>query len=133
MRKEKRKNATRHRHAHATIDYANVEREKATLVDLAQDGMSVQFGQKLPPTSKVYFSIPVAGTILQRSPIGSSRVAGLERPGGSAVCRCPKTSRRLLTDFLGANLTSESKQEYLPDVTVEMEELPSPGYDFGWR
>ena len=34
MRKEKRKNARATVHAHATADYANVEQEKATLVDL---------------------------------------------------------------------------------------------------
>ena len=55
MRKEKRKSARASVHAHATIDYANVQQEKATLVDLAKDGMQVQFGKKLPPTSKVYF------------------------------------------------------------------------------
>src|SRR5215471_233871 len=47
MRKEKRKNARASVHAHATVDYANVEQEKATLVDLAADGMSVRFGKKL--------------------------------------------------------------------------------------
>ena len=34
MRKEKRKNARAAVHAHATVDYANVEQEKATLIDL---------------------------------------------------------------------------------------------------
>ena len=55
MRKEKRKSARATVHAQATIDYANVQQEKATLVDLAKDGMQVQFGKKLPPTNKVYF------------------------------------------------------------------------------
>jgi len=50
MRKEKRKNARAAVHTHATVDYANVEQDKATLIDLAQDGMSVLFGKKLPPT-----------------------------------------------------------------------------------
>jgi DNA-binding NtrC family response regulator len=39
MRKEKRKNARAAVHAHATIDYANVAQERATLVDLSQEGM----------------------------------------------------------------------------------------------
>ena len=34
MRKEKRKNARATVHTHATVDYANVEQEKATLIDL---------------------------------------------------------------------------------------------------
>ena len=126
MRKEKRKNARATVHAHATIDYANVEREKATLVDLAQDGMSVQFGKKLPPTSKVYFQFQLPG---QSSSVRlSGQVVWQDWNGRAGVqfVDVPKTSRRLLTDFLGANLTSESKQEYLPDVTVEMEELLQP-------
>src|SRR2546423_5219367 len=53
MRKEKRRKARAPVHTHATVDYANVEQEKATLMDLAEDGMSVMFGRKLPPTSKV--------------------------------------------------------------------------------
>ena len=61
MRKDKRKNARATVHAHATVDYANVQQEKATLMDLAQDGMSVQFGKKLPPVSKVYFQFSCRG------------------------------------------------------------------------
>jgi DNA-binding response OmpR family regulator len=66
MRKEKRKKSRATVHAQALVDYANVEREKATLIDLAADGMAVSFGQKLPPTSKVYFQFTLPG---QKSPI----------------------------------------------------------------
>src|ERR1700751_6201788 len=55
MRKDKRKKSRTAVHAHATVDYANIEQERATLVDLGENGMAVQFGKKLPPTSKVYF------------------------------------------------------------------------------
>src|SRR6202007_1350445 len=61
MRKEKRKNARAAVHTHAIVDYANVEQERATLVNLAQDGMAVLFGKKLPPTSKVYFQFKLPG------------------------------------------------------------------------
>src|SRR3954462_10022590 len=61
MRKEKRKKSRAAVHAQAMVDYANVEREKATLVDLATDGMAVLFGKKLPPTSKVYFQFTLPG------------------------------------------------------------------------
>src|SRR3954468_22811110 len=61
MRKEKRKSARATVHTHATVDYANVQQEKATLVDLAQDGMAVLFGKKLPPTCKVYFQFKLPG------------------------------------------------------------------------
>src|SRR5690349_7837369 len=63
MRKEKRKSARATVHTHATVDYANVEQEKATLIDLAEDGMAVMFGKKLPPTSKVYFQFKLPGQV----------------------------------------------------------------------
>lgn len=122
MRKEKRRNARAAVHAQATIDYANIQQEKATLVDLAQDGMSVAFGKKLPPTSKVYFQF--------RLPTQSSsiRLSGVlvwqdwNGRGGVQFVDVPKTSRRLIAEFLSASLPSDSQQERLPDVTVEMEE-----------
>jgi hypothetical protein len=122
MRKEKRKNARAAVHAHATIDYANVQQEKATLVDLAKDGMQVQFGKKLPPTSKVYFqfklpeqnmSVRLSGQVIWQDWNGRAGVQFVD---------VPKASRKLLTEFLSASLPAESQQERLPDVTVEVEE-----------
>jgi CheY-like chemotaxis protein len=122
MRKEKRKNARAAVHAQATIDYANVQQEKATLVDLAKDGMQVQFGKKLPPTSKVYFqfrlpeqsmSVRLSGQVIWQDWNGRAGVQFVD---------LPKTSRKLVTEFLSASLPAESQQERLPDVTVEVEE-----------
>jgi len=122
MRKEKRKNARAAVHAHALVDYANVEQEKATLVDLAADGMSVLFGKKFPPTTKVYFNFKLPG---QTSSIRlSGQVVWQDWNGRAGVqfVDVPKASRRLLADFLSATLPADSKEERLPDVTVEMEE-----------
>lgn len=122
MRKEKRKNARAAVHAHATIDYANVQQERATLVDLAQDGMAVQFGKKLPPTSKVYFQfrLPEQSSFVRLS----GQVVWQDWNGRAGVqfVDVPKASRRLLTDFLAANVPTESRQDALPEVTVEVEE-----------
>jgi CheY-like chemotaxis protein len=121
MRKEKRKSARASVHAHATIDYADVQHEKATLVDLAQDGMAIRFGKKLPPTNKVYFqfrlpdqtaSVRLSGQVLWQDWNGRAGVQFVD---------VPKASRKLLTDFLSINLPSEIPLE-LPDVTVEMED-----------
>ena len=93
MRKEKRKNARATVHAHATVDYANVEQEKATLVDLAEDGMSVLFGKKLPPVEQSVFSIQAAGTGGEHSVVGSIGLAGLERARRECslwMCRKPR-------------------------------------------
>ena len=124
MRKEKRKNARATVHAQATVDYANVQQEKATLMDLAQDGMAVRFGKKLPPTSKVYFefrlppqssSIRLSGQVVWQDWNGCAGVQFVD---------VPKTSRRLLTEFLSANLPAEHDHEHdqFSDVTVEVEE-----------
>jgi len=125
MRKEKRKNARAMVHTHATVDYANVEQEKATLVNLAPGGMAVLFGKKLPPTSKVYFqfklpeqnaSVRLSGQVVWQDWNGCAGVQFVD---------VPKASRKLLDEFLGASLPKvEEKQELLEvnDVTVEMEE-----------
>ena len=59
MRKEKRKNARATVHAHATVDYANIEQEKATLVDLAQDGMCVQVREETSSRQQGVFSVHI--------------------------------------------------------------------------
>ena len=122
MRKEKRKNARATVHAQATIDYANVQQEKATLVDLAQEGMQVQFGKKLPPTNKVYFQFKLPQQAMSVRLSGQVVWQDWNGRAGIQFVDVPKASRRQLTDFLSANLPAESLQERLPDVTVEVEE-----------
>jgi DNA-binding NarL/FixJ family response regulator len=122
MRKEKRKSARATVHAHATIDYANVQQEKATLVDLAADGMAVMFGKKLPTTSKVYFTFKLPGQSSSIRLSGQLVWQTWNGRGGIQFVDVPKTSRRLLDEFLKANLPSDNKSEQFSDVTVEMEE-----------
>jgi len=122
MRKEKRKSGRAPVHTHATVDYANVQQEKATLVNLAQDGMSVLFGKKLPPTSKVYFQFRLPDQSASVRLSGQLIWQDWNGRGGVQFVDVPKASRRLLTEFLSANLPPELQQERLPDVTVEMEE-----------
>lgn len=122
MRKEKRKNARAIVHAHATIDYANVQQEKATLVDLAIDGMAVMFGKKLPPTSKVYFTFKLPGQTSSVRLSGQLVWQAWNGRGGIQFVDVPKTSRRLLDEFLKANLPAANDSDQFSDVTVEMEE-----------
>jgi DNA-binding NarL/FixJ family response regulator len=123
MRKDKRKNARATVHAHATADYANVEQEKATLVDLAQEGMSVRFGKKLPPVSKVYFQFKLPGQTSNVRLSGQLIWQDWNGRAGVQFIDVPKASRRLLTDFLAVNVPHESRGERISEVTVEMEEL----------
>ena len=121
MRKEKRKDARAAVHAHATVDYANIQQEKATLVDLAKNGMAVRFGKKLPPTSKVYFQFRLPQQTQSVRLSGQLVWQDWNGRGGVQFVDVPKASRRLLDEFLGAHVQKDMQQER-PDVTVEMEE-----------
>jgi DNA-binding NarL/FixJ family response regulator len=122
MRKEKRRKPRATVHAQATIDYADVVQEKATLVDLAEDGMSVRFGKKFPPTSKVYFQfkLPDQATAVRLSGL----VVWQDWNGRTGIqfVDVPKTSRRMITDFLRPVLPAARIQESIAGVTVEMDE-----------
>jgi len=125
MRKEKRKNARAVVHTHATVDYANVQQEKATLVDLAPGGMAVLFGKKIPPTSKVYFQFKLPGQSASVRLSGQVVWQDWNGRAGVQFVDVPKTSRKLLDEFLDARLPKEEEKLELfevNDVTVEMEE-----------
>jgi len=122
MRKEKRKSARAAVHAHATVDYANIQQEKATLVNLASDGMAVMFGKKIPPTSKVYFQFKLPGQSLSIRLSGQLVWQDWNGRGGVQFVDVPKSSRKLVEEYLDSHLPKgEGKQEF-DDVTVEMEE-----------
>lgn len=121
MRKEKRKNARASVHAHATVDYADVEREKATLVDLAPDGMAVLFGKRLPPTTKLYFQFKLPGQSANIRLSGQLMWQEWNGRAGVHFVDVPKASRRLLDEFLIAN-ANEGNNRNIADVTVEVEQ-----------
>jgi AmiR/NasT family two-component response regulator len=122
MRKEKRKSGRAAVHAHATVDYANVEQERATLVNLAQDGMSVLFGKKFPPTSKVYFQFRLPDQAMSIRLSGQVIWQDWNGRAGVQFVDVPKASRRLVDEFLAVNLPSDSQRDQFSDVTVEVEE-----------
>jgi CheY-like chemotaxis protein len=130
MRKEKRKNARAVVHTHATVDYANVEKERATLVNLAGNGMLVLFGKKLPPTSKVYFQFRLPGQVSSVRLSGQLMWQDWNGRGGVQFVDVPKASRKLLDEFLDAHLPKgDEKQKFFEvnDVAVEMEEPAGRG------
>jgi CheY-like chemotaxis protein len=102
--KDKRRKARAVVHTHATIDYAGGTPEKATLVDLAENGMAVKFGKRFPPASKIYFQFQLPG---QKSPVRlSGQVMWQEWDGRAGVefVDVPQTSRRLVTEWLQNHL-----------------------------
>jgi CheY-like chemotaxis protein len=121
MTMEKRRDPRAPVHAHAQIDYANVERQDATLVNLSKGGMAVQFGKTIPPTSKVYFQFQLPGQSACVRLSGQLAWQDWTGRGGVQFADVPKTSRRLLAEFLAANSQPHNGRQF-PESTVEMEQ-----------
>jgi CheY-like chemotaxis protein len=109
-------------HTQATIDYAGAEQSKATLVDVAEDGMAVNFGKHMPPTCKVYFQFQLPG---QTKTIRLSGLVVWQDWSGRAGVQfvdVPQSSRRLLSEWLQKNLSDAPRQESPSNSAVEHEE-----------
>jgi CheY-like chemotaxis protein len=117
--RDKRRKARAMVHTQATVDYAGGERVRATLVDLAEDGMAVTFGTKLPPTSKVYFQFQLPG---QKSTVRLSGLVVWQDWNGRAGVQfvdVPQTSRRILSEWLHKNLEDTQNGELADSVDGE--------------
>jgi CheY-like chemotaxis protein len=126
--RDKRKKARTAVHTQATIDYAGGEQCKATLVDLAETGMAVNFGKTLPPTSKVYFQFQLPG---QKTTVRlSGQVVWQEWSGRAGVqfMDVPQSSRRMLTDWLQRSLADDAKLSFASEG-VEIEHSIRPRSD----
>jgi CheY-like chemotaxis protein len=114
--RDKRGKARAALHTQATIDYAGGEREKATLVDLSEDGMAVNFGKKLPPSSKVYFQFQLPG---QPAPVRlSGNVVWQDWNGRAGIqfVDVPKASRKALHEWLQRSLADAPKRDLAAEV-----------------
>jgi CheY-like chemotaxis protein len=123
--KDKRRKARAVVHTHATIDYAGGIPEKATLVDLAEEGMAVKFGKTFPTASKIYFQFQLPG---QKSPIRlSGKVVWQELDGRAGVefVDVPKTSRRLVSEWLQNHL-DDATQDTLARQAVDVGHSSQP-------
>ena len=87
-------------HTHATIDYAGGEQAKATLVDLAEEGMAVNFGKRLPPTCKVYFQFQLPGQMATVRLSGQVIWQDWNGRAGIQFVDVPQASRRILREWL---------------------------------
>jgi CheY-like chemotaxis protein len=126
--RDKRRKARAPVHTHATIDYAGVEQAKATLVDLAEDGMAVNFGKRLPPTCKVYFQFQLPGQSAVVRLSGQVMWQDWNGRAGIQFVDVPQASRRVLSDWLQRNLSDATTRE-LAAEPVEVEHSVKPGDD----
>jgi len=130
LSKDKRRKARANVHTHATIDYAGEEQARATLVDLAEDGMAVHFGKKLPPTCKVYFQFQLPGQTTNVRLSGQVVWQDWNGRAGIQFVDVPQASRRVLREWLRLSLDNAPKQEAAPEHRVEVEHSLSPTRDF---
>jgi CheY-like chemotaxis protein len=129
LHRDKRRKARAVVHTHATIDYAGVEHAKATLVNLAEGGMAVNFGKKLPPTCKVYFQFQLPGQTAHVRLSGQVVWQDWNGRAGIEFVDVPQSSRRVLQEWLKMNLT-ETPKRGLPVEEGTEGSIP-PGEDSG--
>jgi len=126
MRKERRGSKRAPVHAHASIDYASAEQQKATLVDLGEDGLAMHFGKKLPPSGKVYFQFQLPG---QNSSVRLSGQVMWQDWNGRAGIQfkdVPQASRRLLKEWLQLTGAKSPTVVAIPSVEIQTQ-APSQG------
>src|SRR5271163_3817089 len=126
LHRDKRRKARARVHTHATIDYAGGEQAKATLVDLAEDGMAVNFGKKLPPTCKVYFQFQLPGQTANVRLSGQVVWQDWNGRAGIQFVDVPQGSRRVLQEWLKMNVAEGPMQDQVSEeVGVESSVRPS--------
>jgi CheY-like chemotaxis protein len=121
--RDKRRKARAPVHAHAVIDYAGVEQARATLVDLAEDGLGLNFTKKLPPTCKVYFQFQLPGQLASVRLSGQVVWQDWNGRAGLEFVDVPQASRKILRQWLTMNLANEAKAAETEVVTMK---LPTP-------
>jgi CheY-like chemotaxis protein len=129
MQRERRKSTRIAVHASVALDYANVEKVPATLVDLSEEGTTVQSEKKLPPDCRVYFEFALPGhTSLVRL---SGEVVWQDFTGrvGMRFVNVPTSSRKVLSNWLTTNAPATiatAPQVPRPAETIIKTALPTP-------
>jgi CheY-like chemotaxis protein len=118
--RDKRKQQRAPVHAHAVIDYAGVEQARATLVDLAEGGVGVNFTKKLPPTCKVYFQFQLPGQLASVRLSGQVVWQDWNGRAGLEFVDVPQASRKVLSQWLALNLPEEAQSPGTQIVTMEL-------------
>jgi CheY-like chemotaxis protein len=119
LHRDKRRKARATVHTQATIDYAGTEKARATLVNLAEDGMAVNFGKKLPPTCKVYFQFQLPGQMANVRLSGQVVWQDWNGRAGIQFMDVPQSSRRVLQEWLKMNLADVPERLASESVDVE--------------
>jgi len=106
--------------AKASIAYSGKEDVPAALVDLSEEGMALRTGSKLPPACKVYFQFSLPGNASLVRLSGEVMWQDSAGRAGIRFADVPQVSRRVLNNWLQANVTSlpEPEMPGSPEVPV---------------
>jgi DNA-binding response OmpR family regulator len=115
IRREKRRHRRAPVHTSATISYPEVESAPATLVDLSEEGLSIQCERRLPAKSKIYFRFTLPGQMKWIQLSGDTMWQDSTGRAGIRFVDVPQTARRLLSEWLGSRAALQDA-----NVTVEL-------------
>jgi c-di-GMP-binding flagellar brake protein YcgR len=113
--------------ANASIAYADKEDVPAALVDLNAEGIAFRADGELPPYCKVYFKFALPGDASLIRLAGEVMWQDSSGRVGIRFAKVPQTSRRVLNDWLQANLSCPS------EVAPSASQVSTTGDDPGLR
>jgi CheY-like chemotaxis protein len=106
MRNERRVRTRIPVQADTSITYADKENVPAALLDVSEDGISLQSENKLPPYGKVYFQFALPGNASLIRLSGEVMWQDSSGRVGIRFAQVPGVSRRLLNHWLQAKISS---------------------------
>lgn len=115
IRREKRRYPRAPVHTPATISYPEVESAPATLVDLSEEGLSIQCERRLPAKSKIYFRFTLPGQMKWIQLSGDTMWQDSTGRAGIRFVDVPQTARRLLKEWLNSRASLQES-----NVTVQL-------------
>lgn len=123
MRREKRKSKRVRLSGKASIAYATVENQSARLLDLSEDGVSIQTEIPLPARCKIYFQFNLPGHVSTVRLSGETTWQDDSGHVGLRFMDVPKASRRVLSEWLrsSAGMEVEIKPDEQPEVEGKIE------------
>lgn len=125
LKQEKRRAKRVRVHGKASISYAATQDVPTPLLDLSEDGVSIRSEKKLLPSCKVYFQFNLPGQVsLVRL---SGDVVWQDDNGrvGLRFAHVPQTSRRVLNDWLKANMAGEKSSVTAGGSSQHSSEAPA--------
>jgi hypothetical protein len=115
VRREKRRHPRSAVHAETSISYHAVENAPATLVDLSEEGLSLQCERQLPAKSRIYFRFSLPGQMKWIQLSGETVWQDSTGRAGIRFIDVPQSARRLLKDWLNTRALQQK-----PKVTVDL-------------